>query len=275
MATKYSTLSLPEEQPARKSRAVTYAIAGFAVVALAGAAAFFVTGMAQPNGMVDAEFDMSSNGMTTLVCDQANDNYVASLPKYDRNYSKNKGKALANACYFAFRCCTTRNEGCQTDNRLGTKCRSCLSSYAPRMVLTECRLYARKQIAADAKGTTVDCADKNGKLISPVPDQRCNWYRNEPAFDADAIRSGVVPKPNNKDLKVMMAGITSCWAPKGNLDQNAKRFSGKCFEMFSWCNEMCPRDAANTVAHAYCKKCMATSSGLLDAARIKAAAKRI
>merc|ERR1711918_113463 len=78
-----------------------------------------------------------------------------------------------------------------------------------------------------------DCKKK------PTPYSRCAMFVGEPKYTKRMLLEGIVPKPRNKVLK--------------------KKYKKQCFELFSWCNQMCPRDDDESVDHKYCKNCFATA----------------
>merc|ERR1711865_453977 len=49
-----------------------------------------------------------------------------------------------NACYYAFRCCTTKSTSCMRSQHIDEACESCLKNNAPRMVQPWCYDYASK-----------------------------------------------------------------------------------------------------------------------------------
>lgn len=285
MATKYSTLSLDEELPREKSRKGFYVLVGFAVVALAGVATLTVTGHGKMDTAVDASgpFDMTLGSVEN--CDRGSDpaKFMAQLPRYDPRFTelKKRDAAFANACYYAFRCCTTGDGSCGqgSDLDLGGDCGTCLKQHPPRKVARECELYFDKKIST-GKGGSIACADKFGRLTpaSVKKDPRCKRFQSQPPYTVADLRAGRKPKFNPAKDNTMLEGIfnklDNCM-PEGGGKGNGfiNRFTKQCFQLFSWCDQMCPRDGDNSIEHKYCKNCFGASQQAIRQSNIAVASK--
>lgn len=253
--TQYSTLTLAEEAQPVKSRKGLYVLVGFAVVALAGVATLAATGHQETESAIDARFNYKRG--TVMNCDSGSPRFEADLPKYDPTYMKG---SFVNACYYSFRCCTSKNSGAcgeGNDDNLGPECKNCLEANAPRMINEECRLYFEKKVKSGNR--EIDCKKK------PTPDSRCAMFVGEPKYTKRMMMVGIVPKPRNPVLKMKFKNIKNCWKQGGktkatdNATGKQKNYKKQCFELFSWCNQMCPRDDDESVDHKYCKNCFATA----------------
>lgn len=269
MATKYSTLSLDEELPREKSRKGFYVLVGFAVVALAGVATFTVTGHGKMESAVDAQFNMGLGSVE--ICQAGTDpkGFLAQLPRYDPVITPAAGRdaAFTNACYYAFRCCSTSQGACGagSDQDFGGDCTTCLGQHTPRKAARQCVLYFQKKVEKAGGGGVVECANKQGDMTPDTlkRDPRCQRFVGQPAYTIDNLRAGLKPTFNptkdNAALEAEFAKIKDCMPQGGDSAGFKNKFAKKCFEMVSWCDLTCPRDADNSIQHKYCKNCFTTS----------------
>merc|ERR1712070_1085718 len=188
------------------------------VIALVGVASFAAVGKGQAKLVDDAQFDMTQGAVVN--CDDDSAAFIANLPWYDAKYSTEPSSKLANACYYSFRCCTTRTEALQgacgsgDDVGMGDDCRSCLESNPPRSISRDCRLYYEKKIAISDK-EEVSCKDGDGKVTvnSLNIDARCQHFLsgNYP-YTLDDLKAGEVPKfdKKNKYFSNMFANLQTC-----------------------------------------------------------------
>lgn len=174
------------------------------------------------------EFD-ATDPLQTLHCDQMEDNYDDYLPKYDKKYSTSED--FHNACYYAFRCCTTTSngDGCYVSENYGNACRSCLTRYVPKVVRSPCTEFLEQR--------TID---------------------DDPTWTQESLmKDDGVPTTEIESLSLTFDAwpVKSCWKQPGNQDSTSIHFSSMCFEVISWCNELCPRDEDKSLQHMSCKHC--------------------
>lgn len=255
-STSYNTLTLSEEEPRKARSPAVYVVLGLAVVAMAGAAAVFATGAGRAQVVVDVEYQANEGMMAS--CDPTTPNYLQNLPKYDELVSESPAD-FYNACYYGFRCCSTSNAECMKSVSLGETCRSCLQEHAPRMVRPWCYKYATRD-----NHTYGIINEVNIDLAESLA----------PAFTLTMLRDTIVPEAMPAPLTPSLQysaqlaanlGVArtgdeghkgTCWPQPGTSDARVESFAEKCFEVISWCNLLCPRDASNQNAHAMCKHCV-------------------
>lgn len=253
-STSYNTLTLGEEEPRKARSPAVYVALGLAVVAMAGVAAVLASGATHTQMTVNAEFSAAQG--SEVNCDENSAGFLESLPKYDPEVSKDP-EAFYNACYYSFRCCTTtgNNGECYVSENFGNSCRQCLKENAPRMTRQVCTDYA--------KGIFDDNFVRDAEATAPaftMADIEATTYSPQGEFLKEAI-----PQPNSKELilqisqmplyQTSIGPVKTCWPQGGAKDLRVKAYSDKCFEVLSWCNLLCPRDAANSVEHKMCKHC--------------------
>lgn len=233
MRTDYSTLTLGEVEERKSRSPAVYVIVALGLVAVAGAAAFVTAG--HVNSVTNAAYVAEQGDVVN--CDKTAPGFLAQLPKYDPDYASGSTE-FYNACYYSFRCCTTTgNSGsCYVSENFGDKCLQCLKNNAPRMTRKICSSYHLQQ---DADGNEWSLDTKAA----------------ESAFSKADLVDDVVPKPTTPELKVLFTGKDTCWPQGGSLDGRTDAYARKCWEVLSWCNLLCPRDAANSNLHAMCKHC--------------------
>jgi len=237
MSTSYNTLTLSEEEPRKARKTVVYAVLGLAVVAMAGAAAFLVSGAGHAASMTDASF--SAERGDEVKCHSNAEGFIESLPKWDPEFGSDE--EFYNACYYSFRCCTTTGNSahCYVSENFGNKCKDCLADNGPRMTSNICRQYLDKE---DADGNSWDAETLQAES-------------NAPEFDKESLINDVVPQPLTDTLILEFSQKTTCWPQAGPRDLRMNDYKEDCFEVLSWCNLLCPRDAANSVQHNMCKHC--------------------
>lgn len=235
----YGTLRLDAPAPAAqsKSRKVAYLAAAMALVGLAATAA--VVGSAQVNSAVFATpYDAKAGDIE--YCNVNNPGYAERVPKYDPALSKPAG--FYNACYFAFRCCTTtgNGNGCYVSDNFGSECRRCLQGHPPKVLKDKCKEYVADyktgKMSKDEEFTQADMMAGKLPPIKSLEDKKSTLYAEKYAVAV-----------NKKDF--------ACWVQPGDKDDRKSKFGDNCFEVLSWCNLLCPRDAANSVGHVMCKHC--------------------
>jgi len=262
VASQYNTLSLDAPNPARKKNTGLYALTVLAVVAFVGVATFATVGQEHVAETTDSHFDLNSGHPVDCDATTGGD-YFQGLPKYDKTYSVNKQADLSNSCYYAFRCCTTTGADCGEGNDMDMGlCRTCLEGSAPLSVNTECRLYLEKKI---------DLGSAEYACTAASTDPRCQTLLADTSVFTEAdLQADRVPAPSNSEA---FANMNTCWTQGGAPlneagsqvnQQVVTEFATVCFELFSWCNQMCPRNDATTEGHQYCKNCMETSNLLAD-----------
>jgi len=270
-SSQYSTLSLDAPSAARKKNTGLYVLTGVAVIALVGVAAFAAVGQGRVTTVDNAQFDKDQG--TVVNCDDSSATFINDLPWYDAQFSADPiASKLANACYYSFRCCTTLQGDCGEgdDVGMGNACRTCLESNPPRSVNRDCRLFYEKKIAISAT-EEVSCKDGNGQVTdtSVKIDARCENYLvgNPTSYTLQDLQRGKVPQfTNNKFFSNKFGNMQTCWTRGGGgtHDQPNPAFTNKyaeqCFEIFQWCNQMCPRDDDNSIQHQYCKNCFQAST---------------
>lgn len=238
MSTSYNTLTLREEEPRKARKTVVYAVLGLAVVAMAGAAAFLVSGAGHAASVSDASF--SAEAGDVVKCHDTAVGFLESLPKYDPDYLDDN-EEFYNACYYSFRCCTTTGNSahCYVSENFGINCQDCLGRNGPRMTNNVCRNYLNH---VDAKGEPWDTTTEG-------------MEKQAPQFDEESLHMDIVPEPRSANLILSFKDKTTCWPQAGPDDVRMKKYKTDCFEVLSWCNLLCPRDAANSVQHNMCKHC--------------------
>jgi hypothetical protein len=248
MSTSYNTLTLSEEEPRKARKTVVYAILGLAVVALAGAAAFLVSSAGHAASVTDASFEAARGD--EVYCDPGAAGFLDTVPKYDPLFMEGNDEAFYNACYYSFRCCTTTNNGngCYVSENFGLKCKDCIGSNGPRMTRNVCKQYLDK---VDAEGHPWD-ADTLAK------------EEQAPEFDEETLMQDIMPEPRTENFILAFKDKTTCWPQAGPQDLRIRQYKEKCFEVLSWCNLLCPRDAANSVQHNMCKHCTLLGFDLAD-----------
>lgn len=260
--TSYNTLTLSEEEPRKARSSAVYVVLGLAVVAMAGAAAVFASGAVHTQTAVNAEF--SATDGSVAMCDASNDAFLVNLPKYDPELNKADAdrSSFYNACYYAFRCCTTTKASCMKSDNFGEICTGCLRENAPRMVRPWCLDYAQQQ--EKGKGGEDSFAEELNAPKFSLLDLKA------PTFDENGnVATEKMPEPIGAvySLKLKNAGGVgkkTCWPQPGEEDIRVKTFAEQCFEVISWCNLLCPRDGQNSNQHAMCKHCMVTEFALDD-----------
>lgn len=285
MATKYSTLSLDEELPRERSRKGFYVLVGLAVVALAGVATLTATGHGKMEMSVDSSSEFNYAAGSVPRCNVGTDerSYLAELPKYDPEFTPKhlKDNGFVNACYYAFRCCTTGSGACGagSDQDFGGDCQTCLKTHTPRKVHPVCKLYFEKKVKKAGGGGVVECADKNGILTAATlkRDPRCKRFVGQPPFTLAMLRAGQKPKFNKNNklsaaLEAEFVNLKTCMPQGGDNDGFKNSFTKQCFEMVSWCDLTCPRDGDNSIQHAYCKNCFSTSMSAIRTSNQRSAA---
>lgn len=233
MRTDYSTLTLGEVEERKSRSPAVYAVLALGLVAVAGAAAFVTSG--HVNSVTDAAYVASKGDV--VVCDKQAPTFEEQLPKYDPDYY-NGAQEFYNACYYSYRCCTTTGNSahCYVSENFGEKCLQCLRNNAPRMTRKICSEY---HLQEDASGNPWSSEMKE----------------NESPYSVADLMSDVIPTPETDTLKVVFNDKTTCWPQGGSQDQRVDAYAQKCWEVLSWCNLLCPRDAANSNLHKMCKHC--------------------
>lgn len=232
----YGTLRLDAPVAQKKSRKLAYLAVALSLVGLAATAA--VVGSTQVNSAIFAEpYDAKAGDIE--YCDKNQPGYLERVPKFDDGLSPPAD--FYNACYHGFRCCTTtgNGNGCYVSDNFGDKCRGCLMSHPPKVLRDKC-----KQYVADYK---------KGKMMK------------DEAFSQEDMMAGKLPPFKKRKAKMSRTyaekyAVTlkegfSCWVIPGNKDLRKSKFGDNCFEVLSWCNLLCPRDAANSIGHVMCKHC--------------------
>jgi len=255
-STSYNTLTLSEEEPRKARSSAVYVILGLAVVAMAGAAAVFATGAVHAQTAVNAEFSAKAGSMAT--CNKNAPDFLLSLPKYDPilNADDAGRSTFYNACYYAFRCCTTSSTSCMRSQHIDEACESCLKENAPRMVQPWCYDYASK---TDDKSVNYDATfaaqEKDGDAPTFVVDSLMTA-----TFDAFGVPiEEPMPVPSKSDFVDAYKEAKSegtCWPQPGFENDRVIAFAKECFDVISWCNLLCPRDGGNSNQHAMCKHCV-------------------
>jgi len=255
--TSYNTLTLSEEEPRKKARSsAVYVILGFAVVAMAGSAAVFVSSAAHAQSAVNSEYSAEAGSVTN--CDKESNGFLQELPKYDPTLSAGDRDAFYNACYYAFQCCTTSTQECFVSENFGMSCIACLQESAPRMVKPWCMTYAKKTFDM-VKYPTID--------ESGAEEFDVQSLETETFTESGALVVETLPDPASEilvqDLEKFPsykdetgAEYQTCWPQPGPNDGRVQTFAQECFDVISWCNMLCPRDESNSNGHALCKQCM-------------------
>jgi len=257
-STSYNTLTLSEEEPRKARSSAVYVILGLAVVAMAGAAAVFATGAVHAQTAVNAEFSAKAGSMAT--CDKNAADFLVSLPKYDPilNADDAGRSTFYNACYYAFRCCTTSSTSCMRSEHINEPCQTCLKENAPRMVQPWCYTYASK----------TDKSVGNLNFDSAFAAQEA--HAKAPTFDLGSLKQATfnangdvmkepmpVPSPEDPtDAYKAAKAQGTCWPQPGMDREEVVTFAKECFDVISWCNLLCPRDGGNSNQHAMCKHCV-------------------
>jgi len=255
-STSYNTLTLSEEEPRKARSSAVYVILGLAVVAMAGAAAVFATGAVHAQTAVNAEFSAKAGSMAT--CDKNAADFLVSLPKYDPilNADDAGRSTFYNACYYAFRCCTTSSTSCMRSEHINEPCQTCLKENAPRMVQPWCYNYASKTTDGNPN---YDKAFAEQEAAAKAPTFNVDSLKTA-TFDAngDAIEEPM-PVPSEEDATDAYKAAKSegtCWPQPGMEREEVVTFAKECFDVISWCNLLCPRDGGNSNQHAMCKHCV-------------------
>lgn len=249
MNARYGTLALDVEG---KVGAVNLRVKNRFVAKLVGAAVFLVAAAAcvatvarTSSGKVASAANLEKEFMALdsapVNCDKMDSNYVFELPRYDPNYSATSD--FYNACYYSFRCCTTtgNGNGCYVSGNFGPECRSCIKHNSPRFVKETCEDWLGDDFSDEAKDDDwgkEDLVNDNGVPQTAIP-------KYDLAFSK---LPGSPTSTNPQDRR-------SCWQPRGMGDEEVGEYSEKCFEVLSWCNELCPRDTIETEDHVMCKHC--------------------
>jgi len=269
-STSYNTLTLSEEEPRKARSSAIYVVLGLAVVAMAGAAAVFVSSAAHAQSVVNAEFSAAAGSVTN--CDPESNGYLQALPKYDPTLSNNRDD-FYNACYYAFRCCTTKTKNCAVSENFGQSCQACLGSRAPRMVKPWCMDYMNKDFGTDADALAIAKTETDTAATYDLTNLEASTFTTD-----GALRVEVLPAPKTESLILALSLFPeykdangdlykTCWPQAGPNDGRVATFVSECFDVISWCNLLCPRDQGNSNGHAMCKQCMVTDFGVdtLDA----------
>lgn len=233
MRTNYSTLTLGEVEERKSRSPAVYVALALGLVAVAGVAAFVTAG--HPNSVTDSAYEAKEGDV--VICDKQAEGFEENLPKYDPEYY-NGAESFYNACYYSYRCCTTTGNSahCYVSENFGDRCLQCLKNNAPRMTRKICTEYSKQE---DAQGN----------------DWPLEWKNAEATYSEADVMSDVIPNPVTAELKLVFNGKETCWPQGGSQDGRVDAYAQKCWEVLSWCNLLCPRDAANSNLHKMCKHC--------------------
>jgi hypothetical protein len=212
-------------------------------------------------------FDAESDDMMCLAEPTSDD-----IPRWDPDFMEEPGwdtegtgasGSFYNACYRAFRCCSSSSSSCNLSDNFGAKCRDCIAQNGPRIVKAPCERWLDECVTGENEdySTNPQCLATGGSGEAIKGD----LWDKEDLMDDNGVPSSSVPAWHVQWVHMLDGAkeIGTCWkqktdrAPATNPDVQA--FAHKCWEVLSYCHQetkVCPRDESKTKGHEYCKNCM-------------------